>query len=346
MKPITSVLAVTAGLLAVSLIAFNSGNFNASFPARVEEAWANFKLTHNKAYATPVEHNFRKAVFLKNFLEIEMINANPKYTFKAAVFHHADLTLEEKRARYTGARPELNRKGPKTPAPQVGLDQLQQTPDIDWVAKGVVSPIQNQGQCGSCWAFSSTSNIESVNACATGKLLKLSEQQFVDCSSGYGNMGCNGGWMDNAFQYAEVYGDESENAYPYTATTNSCKYQKSAVIANIVSYKDQPSCPQVMNALQTSTVSVAIAVVNSFYSYASGIYNDATCNTAQIDHAIVITGWKNNNGSPYWIVRNSWGTSWGQAGYIWMTAGPTAGVPNGDICHICEYATQATPGNI
>lgn len=344
MKP-TSVLAITAGLLAVSFLAFQGGNFNAEFPARVEAAWANFKLTHNKVYSTPVEHNFRKAIFLKNFLEIEMINSSPKYTFKAAVFHHADLTLEEKRARFTGAKPELNKNGPKTPAPQVGL--VGQSPDIDWVAKGMVSPIQNQGQCGSCWAFSSTSNIESVNACSTGKLLKLSEQQLVDCSSSYGNMGCNGGWMDNAFQYVEASGEESETAYPYTATTNTCKYAKSQVIANILSYADQPSCPQVMNALQVSTVSVAIAVVNSFYSYASGIYNDPTCNSAQIDHAVVITGYKGNNGSPYWIVRNSWGTSWGQAGYIWMTAGPLAGgFPTGDICHICEYATQARPGNI
>jgi len=206
----------------------------------------------------------------------------------------------------------------------------------DWRTKGAVTPIKDQGQCGSCWAFSTTGSFEGAWALKAGnKLLSLSEQQLVDCSSAYGNQGCNGGLMDQAFQYIIANnGIASESAYPYQAVTNQCMSPLPPMVATLSSYKDvkQYSESSLLTAAAIGPVSVAIeADQESFQFYQSGIYADPNCGT-QLDHGVLVVGWGQTSAKVnYWIVKNSWGVSWGDKGYIYMARGINA--PYG-ICGI------------
>jgi len=186
----------------------------------------------------------------------------------------------------------------------------------------VVDPVRDQGQCGSCWAFATTANAESAWALAKGQLLDLSEQYLVDCSSGKGyyNMGCNGGNPDSAFKYMINNGQCSDSSYPYTSgvtktagTCHSC--------TNIVSFS---ACydvtPKNQIALKTAVAKqpVVIAIeadTRYFQSYSGGILDSTQCGT-NLDHAVEIIGYGTDNGKEYWTVRNSWGASWGENGYV------------------------------
>ncbi|ETO07842.1 cathepsin l [Reticulomyxa filosa] len=208
---------------------------------------------------------------------------------------------------------------------------------VDWTEKGVVTPVKNQGNCGSCWAFSATGSMECDYAIKTGILTSLSEQQLVDCSGSFGNYGCSGGWYYYAWQYAEQAGGLcTETEYPYTGVdgtcnTNSCKtkYNLPSAFTDITA--EDPSALEV--AASEGCVSVAIEVILqnfclrtnknkikikadqfAFQYYSSGILN-GTCGT-NIDHAVLVVGYGTLNGQDYWKVKNSWGTSWGEQGYV------------------------------
>ncbi len=216
----------------------------------------------------------------------------------------------------------------------------------DWRSKGVVSAIRDQGQCGSCWAFSGTSTLESAVAIKSGKLYDLSEQQGVDCSTirnGYSNMGCSGGMYDTLWKFVtDNNGLCSESAYPYTSgtTTKTGTCQKTCTPVSgtkVSSYvKVTPySDTSMMNALTVNPVSIAVyAAGRSFQLYNSGIYDDFTgCggNNPELDHAVVLVGWGSSNGQDYYILRNSWGTSWGDMdsttnnGYMLIARGSAYG---------------------
>ena len=207
----------------------------------------------------------------------------------------------------------------------------------DWRTKGVVSPIRDQGQCGSCWAFSGTSTIESAVAIKTGVLNDLSEQQGVDCSTikeGYKNMGCNGGWYYDLWDYVKANGGlTSETCYPYTSgvtkTTGTCKKTCSSVpntkvVGQVVVTPKSDSA--MMNALYINPVSVAIeADTKAFQLYSSGVFANSGCGTT-LDHAVVLVGWGTDPvGGDYYILRNSWGTTWGESGYMKLARGPAYG---------------------
>ena len=206
---------------------------------------------------------------------------------------------------------------------------------LNWTEKGAVTPVKDQGQCGSCWAFSTTGSLESAHFVATGELLSFSEQQLVDCAfTQYGNFGCYGGLQDSAYNYYEDgYNAELESVYPYTSGNGSmtfdCKYNKSSATSVTVSkYVDvTPSSPsQMMAALNVQPLAVAIEADKFvFQTYKSGVLTSSKCGT-NLDHAVLAVGYGTEDGNDYWLVKNSWNTTWGDQGYVKLGRTATDGI--------------------
>merc|ERR1712046_211754 len=195
---------------------------------------------------------------------------------------------------------------------------------IDWTTKGAVTPVKNQGQCGSCWAFSSTGGVEGRWEVATGSLKSMGEQQLVDCSKQ--NSGCNGGLMDYAFSFYESTSIASESSYPYTARDGTCKSSYTTAIPSggVTGYTDCSGSSSLQSALQTGPVSVAVqADQSAFQYYSSGILSSG-CGT-NLDHGVLAAGLDTSSG--YYLVKNSWGSSWGDNGYLKIST-------SGNVCGI------------
>ena len=210
---------------------------------------------------------------------------------------------------------------------------------VDWRTHGDVSPVRNQGQCGAPWAFAAVEAVESMNAIATGTLTILSLQQVIDCSSPYGTQGCNGGTTGDAFAYIVANGGlDSAADYPTTGTAEPCDKEKEKhIVAKVAGYKHVPPNNETLLEAAVFQRPVAAAIdasSSSFLMYSGGVY-DGPCGT-QLDHAVVVVGYT----PEYWIVKNSWGSSWGENGYIFMKRGVSA--PHG-ICGIAMAASYPTP---
>jgi C1A family cysteine protease len=207
-------------------------------------------------------------------------------------------------------------------------------------SKNVVTPVYNQGQCGSCWAFSATEQIESMWALAGNALTQLSMQQIVSCDK-YDD-GCGGGNPYSAYKYVEQAGGiESYSAYPYVDSagiTTACKFNKQYIVAqisgwNYVSQSASTEAQMVTKLYQNGPVSVCVDA-SAWSSYTGGVYPASACGK-QLDHCVEAEGYNIGGSSPYWIIRNSWGTSWGQAGYMNLQYGK-------DACGVAQEATQVT----
>jgi len=285
---------------------------------------------YNKQYEAS-EFFTRYNVFKQNLNFVLAHNAKGDASYTVAINEFGDLTSKEFSAKMNKLQ-HVNRQFTRdftawnaTPKPAVTADAL------DWRSRGAVTPIKNQGQCGSCWAFSSTGAIEGANFVKNGKLVSLSEQQLVDCSGSAGNEGCNGGLMDSAFQWVKQNGGIcTESDYPYTARDGSCKRCTPAV--QISGHVDvSPTEADLMNAVNIVPVAVAIEADQMGFQFYSGGVFDGACGT-NLDHGVLAVGYGTDGSKPYWIVKNSWGTSWGEQGYIRM-------IRNKNQCGISNMAS-------
>ena len=211
---------------------------------------------------------------------------------------------------------------------------IQSPSSMDWREKGAVTPVKDQGQCGSCWSFSATGAMEGAWQIAKGELVSLSEQQLVDCSAGfkYGNHGCNGGLMDGAFQYAIDNGMCTEYSYSYKAVGGNC--ESCTPVVQISSCVDVTPRNEVdlEKAVAMGPVSVAIeADTRTFQLYTGGVLTSDACGT-NLDHGVLVVGYGSESNTPYWLVKNSWGTSWGEDGYIKI--GKSSSTHSDGICGI------------
>ena len=213
------------------------------------------------------------------------------------------------------------RRGEKDSKKNIKIFEETNADEVNWVTKGAVTPVKDQGQCGSCWAFSTTGSLEGAHQVKTGELLSFSEQQLVDCAgTKYGNYGCNGGLQDNAYKYYEAgYNAELETTYGYTGKDGTCQYDESSTTSvTVSSYVDvTPSNPSQMKAaLNQQPLAVAIEADKFvFQTYKSGVLTSSKCGTT-LDHAVLAVGYGTEDGQDYWLVKNSWNTTWGDKGYI------------------------------
>ena len=205
---------------------------------------------------------------------------------------------------------------------------------VNWVTQKHDPPIKNQKSCGSCWAFAVVGTVEAAFSIAGGDMLDLSEQQLVDCDKG--NNGCNGGWMTDAYKHLKKAGTILESDYPYQARRQSCQESSKNKVDytvdgwNQISWNSQDS---LASAVEKGTVSVAVDAGN-WHQYDSGIINDRSWCNGQVNHAVVVVGYGTDSatGLDYWLVRNSWGTSWGEDGYIRIQK--TSGSGDAGMCNI------------
>ena len=305
-----------------------------------------FQHTYNKQYDSLEEQIHRFQIFEDNCLHILNHDSIADSTFNVNFNQFSDLTATEFDTLYKGYSSSLYNCENIIPR---GCDAFELAvinevsagaSSIDWRMHNAVTPVKNQGSCGSCWSFSTTGSIEGAYAIKSGNLISLSEQQLVDCSTTYGNAGCNGGMMDFAFDYVETTNLCTEEAYPYTAEDDTCSIdtcesdgiQISGCID--VTTNNQTALKEAVNI---GPVSIAIeADTATFQFYSDGIITSDRCGT-NLDHGVLIVGYGTEDDQDYWLVKNSWGDTWGDEGYVKIAR--TDNVSDEGICGIAMSAS-------
>ena len=342
-------IAIFFGLIIVSAGLFCVANFDFSVlqklakdptslfqdQGEIREAFNDFVDKYGKEYASKKETEKRYQIFAENYRIIQDNNENnDDYTLGVNQF--TDMSREEFKEFLGSFTPRKSKNVKK-------LRNFDADPNIDWDAKGYVAPVKNQGQCGSCWAFSAIGAVESLHAIKAqtpNDVTQYAEQELVDCSGSYGNEGCNGGWMDYAFEYIRDKGISLESEYPYHARDQKC--QKKSSSFKLAGYTDVPEndSDQLLNALNIEPVSVAVeADEAAWQSYTGGIVTK-NCGT-DLDHGVLLvgSGHDSTKNLDFWRIKNSWGTSWGEKGFIRLLRKPGKGPGMCGIAMVASYPT-------
>lgn len=293
----------------------------------VASDWEDFKAKYGKYYNGEDEEAKRHEIFNSNvdFIQAENTKGH-SYTLGIGPF--ADITAEEFKATRLGYKPAES----DSPVLEVHQWQGEELADsVDWTTKGVVTAVKDQGQCGSCWAFSTTGALESGFALSEGQLVSLSEQQYVDCD-GFPNLGCSGGQMKSALTWAETHDLCTESSYPYIAKgglLSSCKSDgctvgmKAGTVTGVKSLGgtfSKATDEDLMSAVAGQPVSIAIEADQTIFQHYTGGVITGSCGT-NTDHGVLLVGYGTDGADSYWKVKNSWGESWGDNGYVRLVRG-------------------------
>jgi C1A family cysteine protease len=292
-----------------------------------------FMEDHNKNYGTIDEFASRFNTFKENYLDIERLTLeNTEATHRVGINQFSDMTFEEFRKTYlnldfTGA--DFKDTGAEIPS----MEDLPES--LDWRTKGAVSPVKNQGSCGSCWAFSTVGHLEGANQIKTGELVTFSEGELVDCD--HVDHGCSGRLMGNAFKFIEDNGLETDKDYPYKPRRGQCKSDRSKSAVGVKDFSVKQNVNSNDYKVLINQFPLAVAVnANSFFQYDSGILDlsSGKCDPSGLNHGVTVVGYGVENGVEYLIIKNSWGPNWGEAGYI--------RIANNGTCGINKYVSFAT----
>ncbi|KAJ3619800.1 hypothetical protein MTP99_005455 [Tenebrio molitor] len=332
-------------LATVTTLAESQLSFSISLENLLREEWMAFKLTYNKSYRTPEEENFRREIFIENRRKIAVFNqeyGRGQWTFVQQLNHLADMLHHEFHRNFNGFNRTL-RARPRIPNPSTFVPSANVIfPDyVDWREVGAVTPVKNQGQCASCWAFSAAGALEGHNFRKTGRLVELSPQNLMDCSTNFGNEGCSGGLMDPAFEYVRTNpGIDTESSYPYEATNGPCRFRPETVGAECTGYVDIAEGDEKGLEAAVATLGPVAAAMDAgrptFQFYSDGIYFDPDCGNRadDVNHAVLVVGYGTEpSGQKYWLVKNSYGPQWGIGGYVKIAK---------DANNHCGIATQAS----
>lgn len=293
-----------------------------------------FKIDFNRSYADNKEHAKRFRIFKENVVFINQLNKYELGTAEYGVTEFADFTSDEYFYR-TGLRFSEDDEN-EIPSPMAKIPDIKLPETFDWRVKKAVTLVKDQEQCGSCWAFSVIGNIEGLYAVKTGKLELFSEQELLDCDTT--DHACSGGNTLNAYKSIEKIGGlESEDEYPYHAHKEACKFNSSlkrvSIMNGVQITKDEEAIAKYLVA--NGPVSIGINAINMQY-YHGGISHPLTsaCSPTSINHAVLAVGFGVEKDMPYWIIKNSWGTTWGEKGYYRVFRGD-------NTCGVASYATSA-----
>jgi len=303
-----------------------------------EQLFAHFIQKYNKVYLTQAEESSRFVIFKSNILKAKTMAAKaggPTY----GVTKFMDLTQDEFRSQRLMPKGKIN-PNPASKFIEINHDHIQELPDsFEWNTQGAVTPVKDQAQCGSCWAFSATEAIEAQWFLSKKSLPVLSPQQIVDCDQGNGDEGCNGGDTPTAYAYViKAGGLDSETAYPYKGADQKCAFQPQSVLAKISDWtyitKTKNETEMAAKLMVQGPLSICVDA-SSWQFYLGGVIT-SLCGT-DLDHCVMISGFRNQvdwigQTVPIWNIRNSWGADWGESGYLWVKR-------DSNLCGVAEEVT-------
>ena len=329
---------VGSAIAALGLVAILAQGNSTFADLESRKAFRTFTQEEAKRYSSLEETEYRFSVFRSNLKMIEEHNAKSESTYTLGINRFADMTFKELSEKYLTKFPEENYsvcEGEENGSLKFDPDLRK----IDWVDKGMVTPVKNQGTCGSCYSFGAIGGIESALAISGKPLRRFSEQQIVDCSADYHNHGCGGGLISNSYHFLMDHGLVADEDYPYKGKRNECASEGKKEVIRLKGCRQVgKSVDELIKTVQTMPVPVAFVANPDLFFYKFGVYNPSNCGSS-VNHAVLLVGYDKDYKTPFFRIKNSWGTWWGKSGYLYIAIGST---PDG-VCNVAGSGHNFIP---